>query len=349
MQMTPSFPLTVQSFFTQYLVAERGLSANTVLSYRDTIRLLLKHSSDQLRRPPDELTLDDFDTPGVRQFLDWLETKRRCKARTRNQRLAAIKAFFSYVASRAPEHLERCRQIRDLSTKRIEHESVRYLEEADMQAILNGIDPSAPDALRDKALLTLMYNTGARVSEVVDLNVVKLRLEASPMVRLRGKGRKERDIPLWSQTVVLLRQWLRLRGLPEDAKVPLFVNARGVRIGRSGISHLLSRAVNRANLPSDSRRPRSITPHVIRHTTAMHLLMSGVDLTVISAWLGHAQLATTHTYVEITNRMKQAAIAAATTILPESIQTQYPPSSLLDWLDALGQGQRYVQQSPRGS
>jgi site-specific recombinase XerD len=294
------------------------------------------------------LTFEDFDAARVRQFLDWLEASRQCKARTRNQRLAAIKAFFGYVASRAPEHLDRCRQIRDIAAKRIKHEAVRYLEESDMQAILKGIDPSSPDALRDSALLTLMYNTGARVSEIVDLDVVKLRLGAPPMVRLMGKGRKERDVPLWSQTVALLRQWLQLRGLPEDAKVPLFVNARGVRLTRSGITYILKRAVGHADLPPESTRPKSITPHVVRHTTAMHLLTSGVDITVISSWLGHSQLSTTHTYVEITNRMKQAAIAAATNILPESITTPYPPPALIEWLDALGRGQRYVERSHSG-
>lgn len=347
MQMTASFTATVQSFFQQYLVAERGLSPNTVLSYRDTMRLLLEYSSKERQRPPDQLTLEDFDATRVRQFLDWLEASRKCKSRTRNLRLAAIKAFFGYVASRAPEHLDRCRQIRDISAKRIEHKTVGYLEESDMEAILKELDPSSPDpdALRDKTLLTFMYNTGARVSEIVDLDVVKLRLGATPMVRIMGKGRKERDVPLWSQTVALLRQWLQLRGLSEDAKAPLFVNALGARLTRTGITYILARAVGRTNLPPNSTRPRRITPHVIRHTTAMHLLTSRVDITVISAWLGHAQLSTTSTYVEITNRMKQAAIAAATTILPESIKTQYPPQPLIDWLEALGRGQRYVERT----
>ena len=286
MQMTPTFTVIVQAFFEQHLVAERGLSSNTILSYRDTMRLLLEYLTKELQRAPDRLTLEDFDTTRVRQFLDWLETSlRHCTARTRNQRLAAIKAFFRYVATRTPEHLDRCRQIRDISAKRVEHKTVRYLEESEMQAILKGIAPPAPDAVRDQALLTLMYNSGARVSEIVGLNVLDLRLGAAPKVRVMGKGQKERDCPLWSQTVELLRQWLKFRGLPENANAPLFVNARGERLTRSGIAYILKRAAQHADLPSDPTRPKNITPHVIRHTTAMHLLTSGVDdITVISAW-----------------------------------------------------------------
>lgn len=333
----------VQSFFQQHLVGERNLSPNTVLSYRDTMRQILDYLSRALGRPPDRLALADFDASRVRAFLDGIERDRNCSPRSRNQRLAAIKTFFRYVASVAPEHLERCRQIREVPAKRVPHRAVRYLEQDEMEAILAVPDLSSPDGLRNRMLLTLAYNTGARVQEMVDLDVAALRITASPKVRLMGKGGRERDCPLWTQTVDLLRRWLKQRGLAEGAKAPLLVNARGQRLTRHGIAYILKRAADRARLRPDATRPKNITPHTIRHTTAMQLLRSGVDMTVIAAWLGHADLRTTHTYVEIDLRMKQAAIAGTVTVLPESLDAGDLAPSLIAWLDALGRGQRHVE------
>lgn len=344
----PVRPLSsiVQAFFQQYLVAERNLSPNTVLSYRDGIRLVLQYVSERVGRDPDRLSFEDFDAERVREFLDWLETERKCSPRTRNQRLAAIKTFFRYVASTTPEHLDRCRRIREIATKRITHQAPQYLEPDEMKTLTQAIDPKARDGARDLALICLMHNTGARVQEVADLNLSHLRLEATAQVRLMGKGRKERTCPLWAQTVAVLRRWIALRGGSVTGDSPLFVNARGERITRYGIAFILRRAALRANLQIPSQHLRRVTPHTIRHTTAMDLLRAGVDLTVIAAWLGHADLTTTNGYVQIDMRMKQAAIAATSTgFLPDRPVAKYPRPSVVAWLDALGKHPDYVERS----
>lgn len=343
---TRPFPSIVQAFFQQYLVAERNLSPNTVLSYRDGIRLLLRYVASRVGRDPDQLSMEDFDAERVRNFLDWLEKERKCSPRSRNQRLAAIKTFFRYVASTSPEHLDRCRQIREIATKRFAHRTPQYLEHAETKALLHAIDPQSRHGVRDQALLCLMFNTGARVQEIVDLNVSDLRLEPSAQVRLMGKGRKERTCPLWRETVVLLRGWIALRAGGAADRSPLFVNARGERITRHGIAYILARVARRANLQVSTPRLHRITPHTIRHTTAMELLRARVDITIIAAWLGHSDLSTTHGYVEIDARMKRAAIAATSSgFLPAGTPAKYPRPSVVEWLDALGRNPDYAERS----
>lgn len=342
--MKPLIPFSriVQDFFSQHLVAERNLSPHTVFSYRDAMKLLIQSVGRALRRPPDQLALEDFDAPRVRVFLDELERERHCSSRTRNQRLAAIKTFFRYVASIAPEHLERCRQIREIATKRVSREAVSYMEQEEMEAILEGIDLGSPRGLRDRTLLTLLYNTGARVQEIVDLDVEDIRFAPPPKVRLMGKGRKERDCPLWNQTVDLLRRSLAQRGISENSNKPLFINSRGQRLTRHGVTYILQRTLEHAKLHPEVTLPAKITPHTIRHTTAMQLLRAGVDITVIAAWLGHVDLRTTHQYVEIDLRMKHAAIAESNASLLDSFENGNLDSTLIGWLDTLGKGVRVM-------
>lgn len=185
------------------------------------------------------------------------------------------------------------------------------------------------------------------MQEVANLDLADLRLEATPTVRLRGKGGKERTCPLWSKTAQALRVWLALRR-DLHAGAPVFISTRGQRITRSGIAFLLRRAIKRADL-GPLRHAAHLTPHVFRNTTAMHLLQSRVDLTVIAAWLGHAQLSTTHAYVEINDRMKRQAVTAAARTLPELLEGTYPPRSLVDWLEGLGSSARYVEPPRRSS
>jgi site-specific recombinase XerD len=328
----------VQNFFEKHLTIERNASRNTVLAYRDALKLFLHHAAQRMGCDVDKLDHAILDVDTVRSFLGWLEEQRKCGARTRNHRLAAIKAFARYVASVAPEHLERCRRIRELAPARIEQPGVEYLDDDEILKLVKAIDPAAQR--RDRALLLLLYNTGARVQEIVDLDLGDIRLEPVPVVTLEGKGRKQRTIPLWARTVNALDQWLAERG---DAGEPLFLNAQGHRLSRSGIAYILRKLAARAGL--SARYANRVTPHVIRHTTAMHLLRAGVDITTIAAWLGHSQLATTHGYVEIDLRMKQKALAA-TTALPELTQGQFPEGDLLTWLAALGRSPHYVQRPP---
>lgn len=293
-----SLQTLVQDFFEKHLTVERHASRHTVLAYRDALKLFLHHTAERHGCTADELDTEVLDVEPVRSFLDWLETERHCTARTRNHRLAVIKAFARYVASVAPEHLERCRRIRQLRPAQFEHPAIEYLEEDEMLELVRAIDPAKGH--RDRALLLLLYNTGARVQEVVALDVEDLRLDPVPLVTLEGKGRKQRTCPLWARTVEALVAWLAERG---GADGPLFVNTQGHRLSRSGVAYILRKLADRADI--SPRHATRVSPHVIRHTTAMHLLHAGADITTIAAWLGHAQLSTTHGYVEIDLRMKQ--------------------------------------------
>ena len=326
----------VQDFFEKHLTLERNISRNTVLAYRDVFRLFLSHAAQRMRCDVDQLDHAILDVDVVRSFLGWLEKERKCVARTRNHRLAAIKAFVRYVASVAPEHLERCRRIRELPPAHFDHPEIEYLDEDEILELVKAVT-----GRRDRALLLLMYNTGARVQELVDLDVCDIRLDPVPLVTFEGKGRKQRTCPLWARTVDTLEQWLEERS---DADGPLFLNAQGRRLSRSGIAYILRKLT--ASAGTSPRHATRVTPHVIRHTTAMHLLRAGVDITTIAAWLGHSQLDTTYGYVEIDLRMKEKAVAATAAALPVLTQGKFPEGDLLTWLAGLGRSRRYVQSPP---
>ncbi len=337
---TPSASLQalVQNFFEKHLTIERHASHHTVVAYRDSLKLFLRYAAQRAGCSADRLDHAVLDVEVVCSFLVWLEKQRQCGARTRNHRLATIKAFARYVASVAPEHLERCRRIRDLPPARFEHPEVKYLEDDEVLALMRATAPA--EGRRNLALLLLLYNSGARAQEIVGLDVCDLRLDPVPVVMLQGKGRKQRTCPLWARTVDALKAWLAERGVTDG---PLFLNTQGRRLSRSGIAYILRKLAASAGL--SPRHTARVSPHVIRHTTAMHLLEAGVDITTIAAWLGHAQLSTTHGYVEVNLRMKQKAVAAAA-VVPELNQGEFPQGDLLTWLEALGRPQRYAQQPP---
>lgn len=335
-----SLQALVQGFFEDHLPIERNASRNTILAYRDALKLFLRHAGAHLGRDPEQLDHAVLDVSVVRSFLDHLERERRCGPRTRNQRLAAIKTFARYVSSVAPEHLERCRRIRELSPARTEHAEVRYLDDEEVAKVVRASAESG--GFRDRTLLLVLYNAGLRVQEVVDLNVGDVHLDPVPFAVIVGKGRKQRTCPLWPRTVESIQAWLHERDAPTPTE-PLFVNARGSRLSRSGVADILRRLVARAGFVA--RHAKRVSPHVMRHTTAMHLLQAGVDITTIAAWLGHAQLATTHGYVEINLRMKQAAVAALAPSLPKMPRYRFPSGDLLTWLDSLGR--HNVMRSPR--
>ncbi len=326
----------VQDFFEKHLTIERNASLNTVLSYRDALKLFLRHAVQRFECAVDQLDHAILDVDVVRSFLRWLEKERECGPRTRNHRLAVLKAFARYVASVAPEHLERCRRIRELPPARIEQPEIEYLVDDEILELVK-----AATGRRDRALLLLMYNTGARVQEIVDLDVCDIRLNPVPIVTLQGKGRKQRTCPLWGRTVGVLEAWLAERG---DADGPLFPNTRGRRLSRSGVAYILRKLVALAGV--SPRHATRVTPHVIRHTTAMHLLHAGTDITTLAAWLGHSHTDTTEGYVEIDLRMKQKALAATAAALPELTQGKFPEGDLLTWLAGLGRSRRYVQSPP---
>lgn len=329
----------IQEFFLQHLTVERNASHNTIASYRDVIKLFLRYVSDLKGSSPEQLEHSVLDIETVRSFLSWLQLDRGCSPRTCNQRLAGLKSFARYVAMVAPEHLERCRLIRELLPLGVEHPEVQYLTEDEIVKVVAAPDASMPAGRRDRALFLLLYNTGARVQEIVDLDINDTEHHPIAFVRLQGKGRKQRTCPLWPRTVQAIQQMLEDRRSADGAQ-PLFLSARGQRLSRSGVAYLLRRAQRNCQVrPQHAER---LSPHVIRHTTAMHLLQSGVDITTIAAWLGHAQLDTTHGYVQIDLRMKQAALAADTA-LPEIRDGEYPTPDIIDWLEDLARGPSYVE------
>jgi len=296
----------LQSYFCDYLINQRRLSGFTVGAYRDTFRLLLAFLERKLGLKPDDLHTQSIDADSVLAFLDDLERTRHNCARSRNVRLAAIRSFFRFATASDPLLLPIAQRILAIPSKRFERRAIGYLQASQVQALLDAPDLSTRTGLRDRVLLTLMYNTGARVSELAGLKVGDLRLDTTGAVHLRGKGRKERTVPLWRESVRLIRGWLKKTRSTPDA--PLLPNSRGGHMTRSGIEHRLKVVFERAAKKNPALSKLQVSPHKIRHTTAMHLLQSGVDLSVIAMWLGHESIGTTHQYLDADLETKKRAL-----------------------------------------
>jgi integrase/recombinase XerD len=330
--MTPSFDVLIQDFFCRRLIEQQGVSRCTVEAYRDTFRLLLDYLPRRLGKAVLALGLDDLDAAHVLAFLDHLEAERGNAPRTRNARLAALRSFVQYAASRDPTAWPLARRVLAIPAKRYDRPLLGYLTREEMQAVLNAPDATTWAGRRDRVLFAVMYNTGARVSEAIGLRQHDLIDVNGRTLRIRGKGRKERAVPLWKQTTAELSKWTtRLDAQPNG---PLFPNARGQPLSRSGVEDRLALAVGKAAETCPGLRGRSVSPHTIRHTTAMHLLQSGVDLTVIALWLGHESPETTHQYVEADLRMKEEVLTKAKGISPEPALYR-PKGKLLEFLDNL--------------
>lgn len=322
----------IKRFFSHYLPVQKGLSVNTVLAYRDAVKLLLCYVADTAKISVDKLTVEDITERRVLGFLDECEQKRGCSSRTRNARLAAIRSLFDYIARQEPVLIVHCGQIRAIPLKRAEHKIVGCLEEKEMQAVLNEIDVNSRTGVRDKALLMLMYNTGARVSEIVNLELDDLRLDDSAQIRLQGKGGKERACPLWPETATVLKDYLQQRALKQPDTQRVLLNANNAPITRFGIRHITRKYGAQASQVDKAVKP--VNPHTIRHTSAMHLLRAGNDINMVSYWLGHADLNTTHIYVEIDMEMKRKMIEkAGAPKIGRKAPWQKP--DVLQWLDGL--------------
>lgn len=300
----------VMKFFHNYLANERGVSGNTLLSYSDCVRLLLDYAAGRLCLSPDKLSFDGISDQLILDFLDHIEAKRGNVAATRNQRLAAIKTFFRFLARHEPTMLAACERVCAIRAKNVPHKVMETLNHQEVQAVFKGLDADTVHNARDRALLSLLYNTGARVQELVDLDVGNLRMDAPHHVKLLGKGRKERIVPLHEETVEDLRRYLDMRvdaGISDKA---VFLNEKGARLTRFGVSHIIKERVSDAAKHESSLADRKITPHTFRHTTALHLIQSGIDITVVKEWLGHTDVKTTSLYVEIDIEMKRKALDA---------------------------------------
>ena len=326
------FAWLVREFFLQRLTQQRNASPQTVAAYRDTFRLLLTFARDRYGKPPERFTLDDLDSPFVLAFLNYLENERQNTIRSRNARLAAIRSFLRFTALHESVSLPTVQQVLAIPLKRCDRPLLGYLTREQVEALLNAPDPTTWTGQRDRALLMTIYNTGARVSEAIGMTVVDLQLEGGASIRIRGKGRKERTIPLWRRTVHKLRQWL-LR-IDRRSDKPLFPGRSGAPMTRSAVAQRLRRALSTASSTCLSLTARHISPHTLRHSTAMHMLQAGVDLTVIALWLGHESPTTTHGYMEADISMKQTALNA---IKPPGTRTvRYrPPDRLLQFLQSL--------------
>ncbi len=300
------FASILQNYFYQRLIEQQNVSKQTIKSYRDTFRLLFEFTKLYLRKTAAQLCLKDINADLIVRFLNYIEKDRKNTIRTRNIRLAAIRSFINYVSYQIPTILPAIQQILAIPMKRFDRPLVGFLTREEMEAILIAPDISTWAGNRDCVMFATLYNTGARVSEVASLLRSSVELSKTPIIRIQGKGRKERVIPIWKKTEALIKQWLnRIDG---DKDAPLFPNHYGRAMTRSGIENRLENAVKIASLTCPSIKKKKVTPHIIRHSTAMHLLQSGVDLSVIALWLGHESIVTTHHYIEADLKMKKDAL-----------------------------------------
>lgn len=324
---------TLEAFFTERLIGQRQASPNTVAAYRDAWRLLLRFVQARTGKEPSQLDMADLDASVVASFLDHLEQERHNSARTRNARLAAIRSFFRYASLRHPEHAALIARVLDIPAKRCARKDVTYLDDAEIQVLLDTPDRGTWTGRRDHALLDVAVQTGLRVSELTGLRNGDVELSTGAHVRCQGKGRKERCTPLAKNTVAVLRVWMQERGgLPDE---PLFPTHRGNRLSRSAVGCLVTKHANTAAQRCSSLASKHPTPHTLRHSCAMELLRSGVDTAVISLWLGHEQVeTTTRTYIHADLSIKERALAR--TQPPHTRPGRYrPPDRLLAFLDSL--------------
>ena len=333
----------MKRFFSNYLPVQKGLSINTIHAYRDAIKLLICYAADTLRRPVDKITVEDVTEKVIIAFLNHVEQERKCSPGTRNARLAAIRSLFNFIAREEPVLMQQCQKIRTIPLKRTQHKPVDYLEEKEMQAILDAVDINSRTGIRDRALLLLLYNTGARVSEIVGLKRHDLRMDGVGQVHLLGKGKKHRSCPLWPETVTALQAYLDQRSPEEPGIEGLFLNANGAHISRFGIRYITKKYGAIAKDQCHSIKTKTVNPHTIRHTTAMHLLRSGNDINMVSYWLGHADINTTHIYVEIDMEMKRRMLEKAGAPAIKKKKLWHKPG-ILQWLNNLAEGNNnYVQ------
>lgn len=325
-------------FFQEYLPNQRGSSVHTLRSYRDCVVLFLRFAAQQAGGAVEDLGIDDINAQRVAQFLSFLEEQRGNGIATRNARLAALHTLARFLATEQPAHLATLQAVLGIPFKRGARTApIEYLESDEVSALLAAIDRTTTGGQRDYALFALMFNTGARVQEILDLRAGDVRLEPPHQVRLQGKGNKVRICPIWANTARLLRPLFERRA-QHDAEAPLFVNRLGQPLTRFGVRYLLRRYLTLASVSSSTLEGKSIHPHSIRHTTAIHLLKAGVDFASISQWLGHASLDTTMNYARVDLDLKRQALVQVFPEVLGSTRTgaaELAPTKVVDWLRRL--------------
>jgi integrase/recombinase XerD len=300
------FSSLVQRYFTQHLCQHKQVSPRTLAAYRDTFRLLFTFLQTQTGKVPSSLGLANLDAPVILAFLDHLESERGNESRSRNARLSAIRSFFKFVSVREPERLDMVNRVLAIPNKRTDRPMITFLSRSEVDAIVAAPDRRTWLGSRDHAFLLTMSNSGARCSELMQLKCGQLSFGSPTLIHLHGKGRKDRTVPLWPQTAQVLRKWFQILSADENAVA--FPSVRKAALTADGVDYLLQRAVAKAVQTCPELVNKRVTPHVLRHTTAMHLLQSGVDIAVIALWLGHESIETTHGYVEADLELKERAL-----------------------------------------
>ena len=337
---TTDFAKHLSGYLSKYLPGERAASRNTILSYRDTFILFIGYMKTQKDIPAEKLCLANITRPVIVEFLNWLQDERNSSNATRNYRLAALHSFFAYLQYEMPEKINQWQEILSIRVKRTDKKSINYLTLDGIKLLLEQIDATRRQGRRDLALLTLMYDTGARVQEIIDLTPASLRLENPAIVKLFGKGRKERIVPLQEEPVKILAAYMSENQLdkPENNNRPLFFNNRGEKLTRSGVIYILNHYIENARKYNPKLIPNRISPHSIRHSKAMHLMQAGVNLVYIRDLLGHVTIQTTEIYARADSKQKREALEKAyADVIPEKHKSGSweKDHTLLNWLKNL--------------
>ena len=330
----------LSTFLREHLPKERRASQHTCEAYAQSFQLLLSFAASRLETTPSKIEIERLDAPLILAFLEHLEKKRGNSARTRNARLAAINSFFRFLEYRVPSCLDQARRIHAIPMKKTDQALVDYLVRDELQALLDAPDTSTVSGIRDRAMLHLAFAAGMRVSELVGLRLDQIDRQGQSTVHIIGKGRRERVLPLWKETAAAVKAWLKVR--PASTALELFLNARGQAMTRSGFEYILAKHVTTAARAAPSIASKRVSPHVLRHTCAMHTLQATRDVRKVSLWLGHASLQSTEVYLRADPTEKLEALAAMTppTLKPGRFRA---PDKLLAMLSTAGRKSNYAE------
>lgn len=329
------FSKYISEFISSYLVNEKGSSFNTICAYRDAFVLFLNYVQQVKRIRPEKLTLDNIKKETVIEFLDWLQFERKCSNTTRNARLAAIHSFYRYLQHENLQYFHECQRILSIRFKRMHQETIKYLTVDGIRLLLKQPDTTRPKGRRDLALLSLLYDSGSRVPEIIDLTPSALRLGNPATIKIIGKGNKARLVPMLDTQVELLKTYLQENQLnePEANVYPLFFNSRGEKLTRAGINHIVQKYCVMARKENKAIIPDKISCHSLRHSKAMHLLQAGVNLVYIRDILGHVSVQTTEIYARVDSMQKRKALEKAyVNVNPDQKPSWIKNDSLISWL-----------------
>lgn len=333
------FSYYLTDYLSKYLPCTAGLSTNTIMSYRDTFSLLLEFLNTKRKLPPEKITLNHLDKELIEEYLDWLETGRGCTVSTRNVRLAAIHAFFRYLQLKYPDYIYQSQKILAVPLKRTKKNTIGYLSLDAMQLLLRQPQETTKEGRRDRVILSLLYDSAARVQELADIKVSDIRIQSPSTIKLTGKGNKSRIVPLMKPMSALLEQYLVENRLitPYTGSYPLFCNRSKDKLTRAGIAYILAKYASIAKKLSPGLFPDKICPSCFRHSKAMHLLQSEVNLVYIRDFLGHVDIQTTEIYARIDGEMKRKALEKSNhNVVSEKLPEWQSNTGLMNWLKSLG-------------